>query len=133
MYLSILSKEEKRLFFELSVALSSIDGEYSDVERMMVESYCKEMDISYINDVVPELNQILTNISCVADEKTKRIMLFEAVGLVLVDGVYEKKEKDAIHKIETEFGIDSSYTEKCIGIISDYLSFQEKINKLVIG
>lgn len=132
MFLSMLNNEEKKLFAELAVTLSSIDGDYSDIERIMVESYCKEMDIKYICSEMPNFEQIILRINCIANEKEKKIILFESIGLVLVDGIYDETEKHAISRMEKEFGISHHFTEECISMISEYLKFQEKLNKLIL-
>ena len=45
MFLSRLSKKEKEAFISLSVHASNSNDVFADEEKLMIQGYCKEMDI----------------------------------------------------------------------------------------
>ena len=134
MYLTLLKHEEKKLFLNLVVILASSDGNYSDKEKSMINGYCQEMGIPYmldnqdsvLEDVVSKINQ-----SC--DTKTKKIMVFEAIGLAVSDNIFHQSERVIIKKMMDIFKLDKGFDEKCEAAINEYMSFQTKLNELVIG
>lgn len=65
--------------------------------------------------------------------RTKKIIIFEIVGLAMSDGKYDVEEKEYISKLAEKFMIDNDYIDKCENVIDEYMSFQNRINMLVIG
>ena len=49
------------------------------------------------------------------------------------DGKYDVEEKEYISKLAEKFMIDNDYIDKCENVIDEYMSFQNRINMLVIG
>lgn len=68
----MLNKEQKELFLEFAFHLASSDGNYSDEEKIVIEGYCREMQMSFnyekgvksIDDIISKLNH-----SCEIKEK----------------------------------------------------------------
>lgn len=134
MYLNLLNENEKKQFVNLAYNLASADGDYSEAEKILVQSYCQEMNIVFDeNSNIEDTENILLSFQNHSNEQIKRIVIFELVGLVMVDGKYDETEKAIINKIENKFGIERGYSDKCEKVITEYISFQEKINELVIG
>lgn len=132
MYLGMLSSEEKDLFLQLAINVASVDGDYSDVEKAMIDSYCIEMNINNNVEKVKPISSIIERFNIFSTEQTKRIVLFETVGLTLSDNNYDKKEEETIADIAKTFNIDMQFVENCKKIINDYFDFQQRINNLVL-
>lgn len=132
MYLSILEREQKKLFYQLAVAIASVDGVCSDEEKIMLNSYCKEMDLKYPEIDIKPIDEILQKLNEITNIQEKKIIIFEVVGLVLADKVCNVKEEEVLRNIEKEFDMDSNYTNKCKELILEYLRLQEKINTEVL-
>lgn len=47
MYLSLLNEKQKELCIGLAINLASVDGNFSEDERVMLDGYCYEMGITY--------------------------------------------------------------------------------------
>lgn len=135
MYLSLLREDEKNLFLGLAYKVSNIDGDFGDMEKLMIDSYCEEMkiinNIEFYNEC--HIEEIEKSIVEKCDMKTKKIIIFEIIGLATSDGKYDVEEKEYISKLAEKFMIESGYINKCENIINEYMSFQNKINMLVIG
>lgn len=48
MFLNQLSNEEKNAFISLSVKISEANGVFDELEKGMIQEYCKEMEIPFL-------------------------------------------------------------------------------------
>lgn len=134
MYLSILSNEEKKLFLGLAFGLASSDGDYSAKEQATIQSYCHEMQAEFDKKtMVKPIDDIIQVLSQNSNQKTKKIIVFEAIGLAMADDKFDDNERAIVSKMEKSFGIDEKYGVECEKVINEYLSLQNRINNLVIG
>jgi tellurite resistance protein len=134
MYLAILSAEEKELFLELAYNLATSDGIYSDEEKEYMRCYCHEMQCEFNeNMIVRSVKQIIERYNEISDLKGKKIIVFEAIGLAMADGNFDEGERNILIGIENEFCIEKGFVDKCEKVINEYISFQSKINNLVLG
>ncbi len=133
MYLNLLKENEKELFIGLAYDLASADGDYSDDEKTLINSYCQEMQIIFDkNNVVSPAVNIINEIAEKTGDQVKKIIVFELIGLAMVDGNYNENERMLINQIQEKFKIDSGFADKCEGVLVDYIAFQGKINQLVL-
>lgn len=132
MYLGMLSCEEKDLFIQLAINIASVDGDYSDVEKTMINSYCLEMGVNNSVEKNKSILSIIERFNIISTEQIKRIVLFEAIGLALSDRNYDKKEEETIIDIAKTFNIDIQFVEESKKIVNEYFDFQQRINDLVL-
>ncbi len=134
MYLAALNEEQKKLFLGLAYHIAMADGVYCDDEKHMMASYCKEMQIDLDEAITDKpASDIIEEMADICAEREKKIIVFEAVGLALVDGYYDISEQNLINMAAKKFGTTDEYTSKCEKIIKSYLQLQSQINSLVIG
>lgn len=134
MYLSTLTNEEKVLFLGLAFDLASSDGDYSAEEQAIVQGYCYEMQIEFDeNTMIKPSDEIIQEISRISSQRTKKIIVFEAIGLAMADNNYDDNERSIISGMEKSFGLDEKYGIACEKAISEYILLQNSINNLVIG
>ena len=133
MYLQFLKENDKENFLSLAHGVSLLDGTLGNEEQQMLDSYCSEMDVSnkLLQSIVP-LDTAVINLTNDSSLLTKKIVIFELVGLVMSDGSYDKVEKDFIVSLISEFNLTNDYLSKCESYISDYMLLQAKINTLVV-
>jgi hypothetical protein len=133
MYLSMFSKEKKELFLEFAYHIAKIDGGCSKEEESIMQLYANEMhleewNLSQERDIDIILNEI---IEC-SEKRDLKIFVFEVLGLVLVDGVYDEREKALLNKVIDIFQLDNNYLQSCKDKLEKYLILQQEINSLVI-
>lgn len=131
MYLSELTEKEKKMFLGLAYAVSCADSDVSNKEKDTIEQYCEEMNIekpSFFENTA----DIIEKISATSNLQSKKIIVFELVGLAIIDSNYNKVEKDLIEKIATNFGLENDFVKNCYDIINEYLIFQDKVNNFVL-
>lgn len=134
MYLGLLNKQQKQLFFEFAYYLAAVDGDYSDSEKQVMESYCYEMKENFnVNDVGMSIEDIINKMQVECGEREKKIIIFEAVGLALSDGNYDENEKKFIYSAMFKFGVKKDFEQKCEKMLNEYTAFQNKLNTLIIG
>lgn len=134
MYLSLLKENEKELFIGLAYDLASTDGDYSNEEKVIINGYCQEMKIIFDEkNMIKAVEDIVDEITKKSDDQIKKIIIFELIGLAMVDGNYDENERVLIKQIEEKFMVGNGFADKCEGVISEYIAFQSKINQLVLG
>ena len=132
MYLSILKENEKKLFLDLAYALSSADGNIANEEKSMIKHYCEEMGIEKYIPSTSEKKEMFKELANITDVQSKKIFVFELIGLAMTDNCYDETEKQFIIETASKFELSNSFIKNCENIISEYLSFQTKINSLVL-
>ena len=134
MYLSILKEEEKKLFLGFVYYVAASEGNIGDEEKKVIGIYCNEMMIEPVYDK-PELSciQVVDNISRMATEKEKKIILFEILGLAMADNRYDKSEKNMIHDAAKKFGLSDEFVIQCEQTINEYITFQSRLNNLILS
>ena len=76
MYLTLLNQEEKMLFLELAYEIACADGIYSKEEKLIMDSYCKEMQIELKKEFIKmSMDEILEKIAEVSDDRSKKIII----------------------------------------------------------
>lgn len=134
MYLGLLNEEQKELCIGLAINLASIDGNFSDEEKTMIDAYCYEMGISYdYSKEIAEISDIVERLHVISDMREKKIIVFEAIGLAMADNDFHEKERIMIRTMVEKFNMEESYIDKCEHVIEEYTQFQTRINSLVIG
>lgn len=134
MYLGLLSKNEKELFLGLAHYVSISDDIIGAEEKEMLKAYCIEMNLplDYEKPSKP-INRIIEEISSVCSDKSKKIIVFELIGLAYSDKNYDETEKQLIINIVESFSLDKNYLQKCEEIVKEYITFQTKINNMVLS
>lgn len=134
MYLSLLKEEQKELFLDLAYQLALTDGIYGKEENKTMEAYSKEMDVEFRMDrEIKGIDYVIGELEKLCDEREKKIIVFEAIGLALSDNHYDVSEKEFIFSIIKRFDLKSEFGEKCEKILNEYINFQRRVNELIIG
>ena len=79
-----------------------------------------------------EVSEIIQLLNAMCTNKEKKIIIFETIGLALVDGNYDKTERTIIEQIAKTFEVKESYTKECEQLLEEYLKLQNRINQTVL-
>ncbi len=133
MYLSMLSEKRKNDFLELAYHMALINNDFSEKERIMIENYCNEMQIA-IPEVIhtKPIDEIIESMRSECTMAEKKIMIFEILGLALVDGNYDKSEERIVEEIAKALEIGESFLQESKKVLQEYIEIQGKINTLVL-
>lgn len=133
MYLAILNSEEKRLFLSLAHGLALADGDFGDEEKATIAGYCEEMKISPRNEEnIESLEETIKRFGEISDERIKKIIVFEAIGLAMADNNYDDNERKIVVNMEEAFNLNKGFANECEMILNEYISFQNRINHLIL-
>ena len=134
MYLALLNESEKAVFLGMTYNLATVDGDYSDSEKVMIDGYCQELQCQFDEKtMLKPMDSLIQTIKVGSSDKVKKIFIFELVGLAMSDGNYDNNERKIIGQMLNEYNIDFSFANKCEEILSEYIDFQGRINELVLG
>ncbi|GAA0790212.1 hypothetical protein [Hathewaya limosa] len=133
MYLAILNSEEKELFLSLAHGLALAEGDFGDEEKATIEGYCREMNISPIKkENIKSLEETIKSLGEISDERIKKIIIFEAIGLAMADNNYDDNERKIVVNMEKVFKLNKGFANDCEMILNEYISFQNRINYLIL-
>lgn len=107
MFLNELSKKEAMAFINLVKEFANIDEIFAKEEKGLIEEYTKELALESENIKtfsMAEIEEVLKD----STERAKKIIYFELVGLALVDGEFEHKEKVFLNNLAYSFNIGLS-------------------------
>jgi len=129
----MLNEKQKNIFLELAYQMALIDNDYSEKERVMVESYCNEMQIAVPEVILAgSIDGIIESMRSECTVTEKKIMLFEILGLALVDGNYDKSERNIVEEISKAFEIEESFLQESERVLQEYIELQGRMNTLVL-
>ena len=132
MYLALLNDKEKELFLGLAYDLVTSDGEYSGAEKATIDGYCQEMMFKFNEKtMIRQIDSIIDEFNRLSNDKVKRIIVFESIGLAMADNHYDIPERELIKKMEDSFGLEKEYASCCEKLLNEYISFQDRIDSLV--
>ena len=133
MYLSMLNEKQKENFMELAYQMAFIDNNFSEKEKIMIESYCEEMHISVPEAIREEsVDEIIESMRRECTVVEKKIVIFEILGLALMDGNYDDAEKMLIEKITKAFELEGAFLRESEKVLKNYIELQGRVNALVI-
>lgn len=134
MYLGLLNEKEKKMFLDFAQYVSASDGNVGVEETETLKSYCVEMNIStQFEKPIKTVDNVIEEINSLCDDRSKKIIIFELIGLALSDNSYDIAEKNLINSAIESFNMDKNYIQECEKIISEYISFQNRVNALILG
>ena len=134
MYLGLLNEKEKKMFLDFAQYVSASDGNVGVEETETLKAYCVEMNIStQFEKPIKTVDNVIEEINSLCDDRSKKIIIFELIGLALSDNSYDIAEKNLINSAIESFNMDKNYIQECEKIISEYISFQNRVNALILG
>ena len=130
MFLEILKDDQKDLFLQLAVIAAKENGYVDEAESEMLLKFANEMKIAPKTEAVLSLDEIVDGLAKSCDKREKRIVLFEAAGIMNTDGEYDDAEYEFLKKIAAKFEISEEELGTLMGLVSDYVAL---FNEIIIS
>ena len=131
MFLNQLTDSEKAAFISFSVHAANSDDVFADEEKVMINEYCKEMELDYPDkDNIMSMEDIMAVLSK-SDIHNKKIVMFEILGLVYSDGEYAEEEKRFVNTYAKEIGLTEEDVKKQTELIIRYLGLLKEICEIL--
>lgn len=109
----LANNEEKYAFVKLAYLISKADNNFMDIQKIMIEQYCEEMNIENNTDLENlenekiDLQEILKHFK---SKESKNIVLLEIMPLIYADNVLHEEELKILNVIKKEFNVDDNKT-----------------------
>ena len=132
MFLEILKDDQKDLFLQLAVLAAKENGYVDEAESEMLLKFANEMKIAPKTEAVLSLDEIIDGLAKSCDKREKKVVLFEAAGIMNTDGEYDDKEYEFLKKIAAKFEISEEELGAMMGLVSDYVALFNEIIITVI-
>lgn len=121
MFLNELNENESVAFVNVVSEFANVDNTLAKEEKEVLKGYLEELNLD--ENVMGKVNfeealQILDD----SNDRIKKIVYFELIGLALVDGEYQESEVDFLDNIATRFGISRA---KRIAFANYFYNFTE--------
>ena len=123
MFLIRLNEEEKKCFYRLAQIAAAVNGKIEQEESYYLECFRQEMALPKEalagakglteEDVVKTLSA--------GEAAHKRIVLFELIEFLNVDGMFDEAEDDFTHAFAKKIGFDDRETNRLIGLVERYV------------
>lgn len=104
MFLNELNKNEAVAFVNVVSEFANIDNTFAKEEKEVLDGYLEELKLDKdsvgkmnFDDSLKTLNE--------SNDRIKKIVYFELIGIALVDGEYQDKEVDFLDDIANKFEI----------------------------
>ena len=120
MFLNQLSNEEKNAFISLSVKISEANGVFDEVERAMIQEYCKEMEIPFFNTEKADSIDAIVEVFKNATDHVKRIVILEALGLAYSDGEVDYEEDNLMSSFVGKIGSEENVYKEIGELLNKY-------------
>lgn len=135
MFLNLLNEKEKGIFMQLAVAVIHADGKLEESEKIFLDDYAHEMNISDF-DVYkkPEsVEHLVGEITTNSSNTVKRIFLLELGALARTDGDFAQSERELIQLIAEKLNISDVLLQDCENLLKEYESISERLLTFVQG
>lgn len=131
MFLNQLNQREKEAFISLSIHAGKANGVLEENEIVMVREYCQEMELPMYDDKdIAPLSDVY-GVFKSSDERIKKIVLLEVLGLIYADGNYDDDEKSFVADFAEAISLSEQTVEDLTIVIKDYLDVLKRIGELI--
>lgn len=132
MFLHAMTDKQKNLFMKLAIKAAEANGVVEFEEKNMLKAYGIEMGIKPIYETDSKTEDIIAELKALCDEKTKRIIVFEILGIMISDSEFDEMEKSFVDEIVSAFSIPSDQKQQMLELLNEYAAVFKKISNLVL-
>lgn len=131
MFLQTMNTEEKERFLEFVYKVANIEGEFTEEEQEIINSYKNELGLSEIPET-SNIEGLIGYFSTKADEM-KKIVLFEIIGLINADDKIAKEEEDILSKVVASFDLDNEVVERIKSAAKKLQDVYDEVYEVLFG
>lgn len=132
MFLSNLSNNQKNLFIQLAIKAAESNGVVPIEQKNMLKAFAMEMSISPVYKTDRDTEEIINELIENSNEKELKIVLFEILGIIVSDSVFDEKEKCFIENMVKKCGLDILLVDKMVKLLEDYTNVYKNIVDVVL-
>lgn len=131
MYLNLIKDEQKNIFLDLSILAAKANNVVADDEIVIINEYCKEMQIAPRYNEENDFNTCIEIIKSSCSKQEIKIIVLELTALVLSDNVCDEDEEKYIQEFLNKVGISNNVFEEILTLLTDLSKIYKSINDFV--
>lgn len=132
MFLSNLNNNQKNLFIQLAIKAAESNGVVPIEQKNMLKAFAMEMSISPVYKTDRDTEEIINELIENSNEKQLKIVLFEILGIIVSDSVFDEKEKCFIENMVKKCGLDITLVDRMVKLLGDYTNVYKSIVDVVL-
>ncbi len=132
MFLEMLKDEQKDLFLQLAVQAAKANGKFDETEKEMLIKFANEMNIEPKSESDKSIDELTEELAKITGKKERKIILFEAIGILNSDGEFDEKEAEYLANIAKKFEISKEDLEYMMSLVSYYVELFDEIVYTVV-
>lgn len=132
MFLNGLKNSQKSLFMELAIKAAESNGVVPLEQKNMLKAFAIEMGITPVYHTERATEDIIDNIIEISSEKELKVIIFEILGIIVSDGVFDGKEKVFVTHVIEKCNMDIALIDKMVELLSKYASVYQEIVDVVL-
>lgn len=128
----MLKDEQKDLFLQLAVVAAKANGKFDETEQEMLIKFANEMNIEPKSESDKSFDELVDELAKISSKKEKKIILFEAIGILNSDGEFDEKEAEYLANVAKKFDISKEDLEYMMSLVSYYIELFDEIVYTVV-
>lgn len=132
MFLDRLRSEEKKAFMVIANHAAEINGVVEEQEKQLLSEYCLELQISG-NEAEGMKYEEAVTLFALAERSKKRILIFEILGLLYADGVFDAEEKQFIVELTQSIGLNKNEFDRILASLDRYIESVTEITEVILS
>ena len=128
----MLKDEQKDLFLQLAVVAAKANGKFDETEQEMLIKFANEMNIEPKSESDKSFDELVAELAKISSKKEKKIILFEAIGILNSDGEFDEKEAEYLANVAKKFDISKEDLEYMMSLVSYYIELFDEIVYTVV-
>lgn len=132
MFLSNLNNNQKKLFIQLAIKAAESNGVVPIEQKNMLKAFAMEMSISPVYKTDRDTEDIIDELIKNSSEKELKIVLFEILGIIVSDSVFDEKEKLFVENVVKKCNLDITLIDKMVKLLDDYTNVYKDIIDVVL-
>ncbi|MCR5701149.1 MAG: hypothetical protein K6G76_03270 [Lachnospiraceae bacterium] len=132
MFLHLLNSEQKNLFMNLAIKAAEANGIVELEEKNMLKAYGIEMGIKPVYETDLKTTEIIACLNDICDEKTRKVIVFEIIGIMISDSVYDETEKEFVYNLAESFSVTTEQQDKMYELLIEYSNVFRRISNYIL-
>lgn len=133
MFLQSMSNKQKDLFMKLAIKVAEAKGVAEIAEKNLLKTYGIEMGITPLYETDSNTNDIIRELANISNEKTKKIIIFEILGLMTSYSDFNDMEKKFVDDLAKAFSISNEQCDEMLKFLKEYSELYGKIANLILS
>jgi len=130
MYLKDLMQGEKYAFYSVVKRLVSVDNDFSEAERKLMDEFLVEMEIS--EDQITDIGlEDAIDMFAFSSFSTRKKVFIELVGVTLCDELFDVDERDFLINIAERFGIAEDDRDSIVRMVHNLLDLYKDLQDMI--